>query len=269
MKCKTGPAEAAGLPFLDPARRFDYTMSMKRTKLFFSGWVFAAGVLALSLIVFTNGAKAVDGTTLSGKVMFEGTPPKPVPIRMNADPVCLLQHKGGVTSEEVLVNPDGTLQNVFVYVKEGLGGQTFTAPTEPVVFDQKGCLYTPRVFGIMTDQPLQILNSDSTLHNVHSLPKASKEFNLGMPIQGMKLTKKFSSSEVMVKIKCEVHPWMAAYAGVLDHPFYGVTGEDGTFAIKDLPPGEYVLEAWHEKYGTQTAAVQVPETTEVSFTFKA
>jgi hypothetical protein len=187
---------------------------------------------------------------------------------MDADPVCLLQHKGGAASEEVVVNPNGTLKNVFVYVKEGLQGQKFEAPKDPVVFDQKGCHYEPHVFGIMTNQPLQILNSDGTLHNVHALPKNSKEFNLGMPIQGMKLTKAFAAPEIMVKIKCEVHPWMAAYGGVVEHPFYAVSGDDGTFTIKDLPPGEYVLEAWHEKYGTQTATVKVPETTEASFTFK-
>jgi len=143
------------------------------------------------------------------------------------------------------------------------------APAAPVVFDQKGCHYEPHVFGIQAGQPLEILNSDDALHNVHALPKNTQEFNLGMPIKGMKLTKTFTAPEVAVKIKCEVHPWMAAYAGVLDHPFYAVTGEDGSFSLKDLPPGEYVVEAWHEKYGTQTQTVKVPETSEVSFTFKA
>jgi hypothetical protein len=183
--------------------------------------------------------------------------------------VCLLQNKNGGTSEDVVVNPNGTLKNVFVYVKQGLEGQKFDTPLDPIVFDQRGCRYHPHVFGIAVNQPLQILNSDGTLHNVHSLPKNSKEFNLGMPIQGMKLTQKFTAPEVMVKIKCEVHPWMAAYAGVLEHPFYSVTGDDGTFSLKGLPPGEYVLEAWHEKYGAQTTTVKVPETTETSFTFTA
>jgi hypothetical protein len=241
---------------------------MKRIKLDLSGSILISGLLGLSTLVFVSGARAVDGSTLMGKVIFEGTAPAPAPLRMDADPVCLLQHKDGATSEEVVVNSNGTLKNVFVYVKQGLEGQKFEPPAEPVIFDQKGCHYEPHVFGIMVNQPLQILNSDGTLHNVHSLPKNSKEFNLGMPIQGMKLTQKFGAPEVMVKIKCEVHPWMAAYAGVVEHPFFGVTGEDGTFAIKDLPPGEYVLEAVHEKYGAQTATVQVPDTTEVSFTFK-
>ena len=242
---------------------------MKLGKFQLSGMVFILGVLALSSSLFVKGVTAVDGNVLTGKVLFEGTAPAPVPIRMDADPVCLLQNKNGQTMEEVVVNSNGTLKNVFVYVKQGLEGQTFQAPATAVTFNQTGCHYEPHVFGIMANQPLEILNSDGTLHNVHALPKNSKEFNLGMPIQGMKLTQKFTAPEVMVKIKCEVHPWMAAYAGVLSHPFYGVTGDDGTFTIKDLPPGEYVLEAWHEKFGTQTATVKVPESSEATFTFKS
>ena len=241
-------------------------MKRARLSLVIAGLIFE--VFGLFTFISGNQAKAV-GTSLTGKVMFEGVPPTPQPIRMDADPVCLLQHKDGATSEEVVVNPNGTLKNVFVYVKQGLEGQKFEPSKDPVVFDQKGCHYNPHIFGVMVNQPFQILNSDGTLHNVHSLAKNSKEFNLGMPIQGMKLTQKFTAPEIMVKIKCEVHPWMAAYGGVLDHPFFAVTGDDGTFTIKDLPPGEYVLEAWHEKYGTQTATVKVPDTTEANFTFKA
>ncbi|MGH7198531.1 MAG: carboxypeptidase regulatory-like domain-containing protein, partial [Candidatus Omnitrophota bacterium] len=129
-----------------------------------------------------------------------------------------------------------------------------------------------KVFGIQVNQPLEIVNSDNTLHNVHALPANSPQFNIGMPIQGMKLKKSFSKPEVMIKIKCEVHPWMGAYAGVLDHPFFGVTGDDGAAQIANLPPGQYVIEAWHEKYGTQTQSVAVGaegETQEVSFEFKA
>lgn len=243
---------------------------MKRVKFYLSVSGIILGAFALCNLISVTGAKAVEGVgTITGKVTFEGTAPAPTPIRMDADPVCTLQHKDGMNTEEVVVNPNGTLKNVFVYVKQGLEGQKFDPPTQSVAFDQKGCHYEPHVFGVMVNQPFEILNSDSTLHNVHSLPKNSKEFNLGMPIQGMKLTQKFTSPEVMVKIKCEVHPWMNAWVGVLDHPFYAVTGEDGSFTIKDLPPGEYTLEAWHEKYGTQTATVKVPDQTETNFTFKA
>ncbi|MBI2095418.1 MAG: hypothetical protein HYT89_04570 [Candidatus Omnitrophica bacterium] len=207
---------------------------------------------------------------ITGKVSLEGQPPVSEAIKLDADPNCKMMHPDGLTADQVLVNSDGTLQNAFIYVKEGLEGKTFEAPKEPVAFDQKGCQYHPKVFGIRVNQPLEILNSDDTLHNVHALPKNSKEFNLGMPIKGMKLKKTFDKPEVMIKIKCEVHPWMAAYAGVLDHPYFGVSGEDGSFQIKDLPPGNYVLEAWHEKYGAQTQAVTVAgEDQAVEFKFKA
>ena len=120
------------------------------------------------------------------------------------------------------------------------------------------------------NQPLEIVNSDDTLHNVHALSVNNPQFNLGMPIKGMKMKKTFTKPEVMVKIKCEVHPWMSAYAGVVDNPFYGVTGEDGSAQIKDLPAGEYTIEAWHEKYGTQTQKITVTDKDqEVTFPFKA
>ena len=242
---------------------------MKKGKFYLSGLIVTFVILGCSGIFFSGSAKAVEGNVLTGKALFEGTAPPPQKIRVDADPTCVLQHKDGLLSEEVVINPNGTLKNVFVYVKKGLEGQKFETPKEPVIFDQKGCHYEPHVFGIQVGQPFEILNSDDTLHNVHALPKSSKEFNLGMPLKGMKLTKSFTAPEVMVKIKCEVHPWMNAWGGVLDHPFYSVTGEDGTFSLKGLPPGEYEVEAWHEKYGIQTATVKVPDTSEVNFTFKS
>ncbi len=195
--------------------------------------------------------------TISGKVLFEGAAPEATKLDMAADPTCAALHPGGLESEEVIVNPNGTLKNVFVYVKQGLEGQTFEPPKQPVVLDQQGCHYVPHVFGVQAGQPMEIMNSDATLHNVHALSTTNKEFNLGMPIQGMKLKKTFDKPEVMAKFKCDVHPWMSAYAGVLDHPFFGVTNEEGAFIIKDLPPGSYVLAAWHEKYGAQSQPVSV------------
>ena len=197
---------------------------------------------------------------ITGKVNFTGTAPAPQKISMDADPVCAGLHSEPVFTEDVTVNPNNTLKNVFVYVKEGLEGKTFDTPKEAVVMDQKGCQYHPHVFGVMVNQPLDIVNSDSTLHNVHGMPAQTKEFNLGMPIQGMKLTRKFDKPEVVVKFKCDVHPWMHAYAGVLPHPFFSVSKDDGSYEIKNLPAGTYVIEAWHEKFGAQTQKVSVDET---------
>ncbi len=206
--------------------------------------------------------------TVTGKVNFTGTAPVNEKISMNADPVCSSLHATPVFTETVLANDNKTLKNVFVYVKEGLEGKTFPTPSTPVTIDQKGCQYIPHVFGIQVNQTLEIVNSDSTLHNIHALPEKNKQFNLGMPLQGMKLNKKFDTPEVMAKFKCDVHPWMNAYVGVLPHPYFSVTGTDGTFEIKDLPAGEYTVEAWHEKYGTQTQKITVVEgSSSVDFTF--
>ena len=225
--------------------------------------------LMAQIAIFLSGT-AFAGT-VTGKVSFTGTAPAQQKISMDADATCSGMHPDPVYTEEVAVNPDNTLRNVFVYVKEGLEGKTFPTPAEHVVMDQKGCHYSPHVYGIQTGQPLDIVNSDSTLHNVHGMPTQSKEFNMGMPIQGMKLTKSFDKPEVMVKFKCDVHPWMRAYAGVVSHPFYSVTGDGGTFEIKNLPAGTYMIEAWHETYGTKTQSVTVDEsgTQTVDFGFAA
>ena len=222
----------------------------------------------LGLLSWAILCSQAQASTLTIRAPFEGQAPVSEKIKADADPKCKLLHPQGIDPDQVIVNSNGTLKNVFVYVKEGVSGE-HEAPKEPVVFDQHGCQYTPKVFGIQVGQPLEIVNSDDTLHNVHALPKNSKEFNLGMPIKGMKLKKSFDKPEVMVKIKCEVHPWMSAWAGVLDHPYFGVTGDDGAAQIKELPPGEYTIEAWHEKYGAQTQKVTVTDQDqEISFAIK-
>lgn len=214
-------------------------------------------------------APAAGAATLTGKVAFEGTAPTLERLKMDADAVCKAAHAAPVYSQEAVVNPNNTLQWVFVYVKEGVGG-SYPAPATPVTIDQRGCQYTPHVFGIQAGQPLRILNSDATLHNIHALPKKNPEFNIGQPFKGMETVKKFDVPEVGVFFKCDVHKWMGAYAGVLNHPFYAVTGDQGTFEIKNLPPGNYVVEAWHEKYGAQTQNVSVAgsESKTVDFAFK-
>ena len=217
-------------------------------------------------------AAAVDPAsvaTITGTIKLDGTAPAPDLIKMNADPVCVKAGKGGTV--EFIVPGDGsTLQNVLVYVKDGLGNQSFPAPTEPVILTQKGCHYIPHVFGIMVGQPLEVVNGDPTLHNIHAIPKTNQEFNTGQPIQNMRFKHTFTAKEVMVPFKCDVHGWMNANAAVLDHPFYAVSGKDGSFTITGLPPGKYTIEAWHEKLGMQTMEVTVAakESKAADFTFK-
>ncbi len=222
----------------------------------------ALGVVLSTLIV----ASAFAGD-VTGKVVFEGAAPKAAILRMDADKVCKAAHKEPQRSEEVVVNANGTLKNVLVYVKEGLGNRKFDAAAKKVTLDQIGCIYVPHVVGIQTGQELEVINSDPTLHNVHSLSKENPPFNVAQPKKGMKLTKKFQKAEVF-KVKCEVHPWMGAYIGVFSHPFFAVTGEDGTFTLAKLPAGEYTVEAWHEKYGTQTGKVKVDAVGKATLDFK-
>jgi hypothetical protein len=171
-------------------------------------------------------------------------------------------------TEEVVVGDNGGLANVFVYVKEGLGAMSFPVPSEPVVLDQAGCWYRPRVFGIQVGQELAIKNSDGLLHNINAKAEVNRGFNISQPVE-METTREFRAAEAMVRFECDVHGWMHAYAGVLEHPYYSVTGNDGGFSLDMLPAGTYTIEAWHERYGTQTQEVTVTagESAEVSFTF--
>jgi plastocyanin len=208
--------------------------------------------------------------SITGRVTFAGTPPALPALRMDVDPACV-SLGGTATAESVVVGTDGALQNVFVYVKDGLGTLRFPVPPTAVVLDQKGCRYVPHVLGVQVGQRVDIVNSDPTLHNIHALPMANREFNTGQPIQGMKSTRQFTAREVMVPFKCDVHPWMNAYMGVLDHPFFAVTGANGSFELKGLPPGTYTVEAWHETLGSQTQMVTIgaKETGTAEFSFKS
>ncbi len=217
-------------------------------------------------------ANPVDASTagnVAGRITFAGTPPKPGVVRMDSDPNCV-QPGAAATDETVIVGDGGALQNVFVYVKDGLGNLRFPIPSTPIVLDQKGCHYVPHVLGAQVGQNVEIVNSDPTLHNVHAIPMANQEFNMGQPLPGIKHTHQFSTKEVMVPFKCDVHPWMRAYIGVLDHPYFAVSGADGAFNLKGLPPGTYTIEAWHETLGTQTQSVTIGEreTKDIAFSFK-
>jgi plastocyanin len=221
-----------------------------------------------------GGGKQVDSTTtgdVAGKVVFTGTPPPVDVIRVGIDAVCAQGAGANVQSQAVLIGKDGALQNAFVYVKDGLDpSYSFDVPTSPVTLNQKGCRYEPRIFGVRAGQPVDIVNSDATMHNIHALPMTNQEFNLGEPSQGTRMQKTFTVPEVMVRFKCDVHAWMSAYVGVMAHPYFAVSAADGTFTLKGLPPGTYTVEAWHEKFGTRTAKVTVTthqtQATDFSFT---
>ena len=201
-----------------------------------------------------------QAATVTGKIAFKGVAPKSQVIRMNADPVCAKETAGKkILRQDVVVNANATLANVFVYVKEGIDKASIPSNVgEPAVIDQKGCMYTPRVVGVRVGQKLRISNSDSTMHNVHSLSKANPSFNSAMPTKGQVIEKEFKKTEFPpIKMKCDVHGWMLGYIAVMEHPFFSVSDETGSFSVANLPPGSYTLEAWHETLGTKTASVTV------------
>ena len=203
-----------------------------------------------------------EGATIKGKVSYKGKPPKTSGPKIKniagADPACAAMHPNGARQEFIVVDSaTGGLRDVFIYVKSGLPNKKWDVPSEQVVLNQKGCMYTPHVFGMMAGQEILIKNSDGTAHNIHSLPKNSSEVNKAQPRKGMQMTQTVKTAEMAVKIKCDIHPWMGAWAHVMDHPFHATTGADGTFEITGLPEGEYVIEAWTERMGTQTMTVTV------------
>jgi hypothetical protein len=219
-------------------------------------------------------AKKVDEATagsISGKIVVDGTLPANASISMSSDPACESNSKEPAQAETFVMS-NGGLENVFVYIKDDLGRKyLFDAPTSPVKIEQKGCRYVPHVLGIRVSQPLEVINDDATMHNVHGLSQANREFNFSQPVQGMKNTNTFTKPEVMIPFKCDVHSWMRAYIGVLDHPYFAVSASGGTFELRGVPPGTYTIEAWHEKLGTESQSVTLgeKEQKEITFTFKA
>lgn len=223
-------------------------------------------------------ATPIDQATvgeITGKVNFQGDKPKLSSIKMDQDPVCVSKHSEPVRVEDGQVNDNGTLPNVFVYIKAGAEKYTFATPTQPVTLDQNGCMYKPHVLGVMVGQDFHVVSSDPTTHNIHPLPKDNREWNESQAPGAPPLDKKFTREEIIIPVKCNQHPWMRAYIGVTKNPFFAVTGSDGTFSIKGIPPGDYTLGAWTAVGGgagqTQDQKVTLaPKGTQtVDFTFKA
>jgi plastocyanin len=213
-------------------------------------------------------ATPIDPATaasVSGTVKLEGAPPKAAMIDMSQDPAC----KGQNTAENIVVS-GGNLANVFVYVKEGLGNRTFEVPKEPVVVDQQGCKYHPHALGLMVGQTVKIINSDPTTHNIHPTPKDNREWNESQAPQSAPLEKIFTREEILLPVKCNQHPWMRMFISVVKNPFYAVTGPDGKFEIKGLPPGDYTLAFVQEKLGEQEVKVALApkDSKTVDMTFK-
>jgi plastocyanin len=207
---------------------------------------------------------------LKGTVRFQGRKPARKAIDMSGDPACVEAHHVKAYDESLVVNSNGTLANVFIYIKRGLEEKKFEAPAAPVTIDQRGCWFRPRIIGIQTGQTLQVTNSDPVTHNIHPLAQINREWNHSQGQGDAPLARKFIKQEVMIRVKCNIHSWMRAYIGVLDHPYFAVTGADGAYEIKNLPPGDYVLEAWQETLGAQEQNITVAPAgkLETDFTFK-
>lgn len=212
----------------------------------------AAAVLGLSA---APAAAQAPEPSIRGRVSFEGKAPAPELADVSSDPKCAEAHPKGIERAPIDVSGGG-LANVFVWVKSGVTAPP-AAPTEPVVLDQRGCEFQPHIVVLRTSQPLEMRNSDDALHNIHPKPAANREFNIGQAQRGMSAARAFEHPEVMIPVICDIHPWMRAYVAVVDHPYFAVTGADGTYAISGLPPGKYEVEAWHETLGTQSRTVTV------------
>ncbi|HJT53182.1 MAG TPA: carboxypeptidase regulatory-like domain-containing protein [Candidatus Angelobacter sp.] len=191
--------------------------------------------------------------SIKGAVDFKGALPRVPTIDMTADPMC----PQTAQPAETAVVKNGKLANVFVYVKEGAPAGPYPVPSEPVVLDQKNCRYSPHMMGVMAKQPFKITNTDQADHNIHDMPSKNPAWNETQMPTDKPIVKSFTTPEMMIALQCNQHPWMRAYVNVMSNPYYAVTGPDGSFEIKNLPPGEYTLAAVHEKFGEKTMKVKV------------
>jgi hypothetical protein len=207
---------------------------------------------------------------VSGKILFSGKAAAGKKIDMSEDPQCNKLHTKPVVDRAVAVNKNGTLAHVFVYIKGGLEGKKFAPPGNAAVMDQKGCWFEPRVLGIQAGQELEVTNSDPVTHNIHPRAHVNREWNQSQAEGSAPLERRFLQPEIMIRVKCNIHNWMHAWIGVVDNPYFAVTGSDGSFELKNVPPGEYTIGVWQEELGVQEQHVTVARSgrTEIAFTFK-
>ena len=238
-------------------------------------------VATLTVVIFISSQPGVKAggpptpanqatATLTGVVKFVGIVPRATAIKMTADPSCAKQHPTPISSQEIVTDAKGGLQNVIVFVASGLTQQTFEPPSQPVILDQKGCMYQPHVLAMQENQKIEVVNEDQTSHNIHPTPANNREWNKSEP-PGTKAEETFPREEIAIPVKCNIHPWMRGYIAVLKHPHFVVTGKDGSFNLNGLPPGTYTIEAWHERLGTstQTVTAGANETKALDFVFKS
>jgi plastocyanin len=230
--------------------------------------------LALAILVAISSALVVVAAppagngSITGKVTYTGTPPKMKPIDMSKEPTCAKQHATPIMTQNVETGPGNALQDVVVFI--AAGAPETAAPTTAVRYDQKGCQYLPHVLPMAANQPLEIYNDDQTAHNIHPLAKTNQEWNKSQPPNTPPIQTKYEKPE-FIAVKCNIHPWMHGYFVVLSTTHYSVTGDDGSFSIKDLPAGKYTVTAWQEQYGTQSQEITLGagESKAISFSFKA
>jgi hypothetical protein len=244
----------------------------------------ALGLMCMLLVVGCKGKTTpapasipaifkVDPATagsIHGFVHFTGRHPARELVDMSSDPACKEAHAGKTLDESLIVGSKGAVANAFVHIDKGLEGKTFAVPVQPVVIDQRGCWFRPHVLGIQTGQVLQVVNSDPVTHNIHPQATVNREWNHSQGPGDTPLNRKFSKQEIMIRIKCNIHGWMHAFLGVVEHPYFAVTSDDGSFTIENVPPGTYSLAVWQEKLGTQSQQIVVAPhgTTEVDLVYK-
>lgn len=208
--------------------------------------------------------------TVSGQVRFEGPVPAQTTLQLGGWSACRAQHPDGLPLAADLLVHDGKLQNALVSITDGLGGRVFAVPEEPVTSDQRGCVFIPRILAVRVDQPLRFVNSDPIAHNVHGSPQRARPWNFSLGVKGASRTIRIHTPENIIPITCDIHGWMRAYVAVFEHPYFALTDPEGHFSLVNVPPGTYVIEAWHERLGVQQRRVELgpQEEHELVFTFR-